>query len=331
MKIAYIQKSSDEQEYIRSNLDKETDISFFKRLTDIPPDLSKEVEIISIFFKGKIGKEELERFPSLKMIAIRSTGFDNIDTEICKERGIVVSNVPNYGENTVAEHTFALILALSRKICLAHEQVSKTGTFTRENLRGFDLYEKTLGVIGTGRIGMNVIKIAKGFNMKILAYDPFPKPEMAEILGFQYQEFNSVLKESDILTLHAPQNQYTYHMINNDNIERIKRGSFLINVARGGLIETEALIKALKEGIVEGAGLDVLEEEDLVGKEKSLNIDSVPKLQTLLWDQYLINHPKVLITPHNAFNTKEAFVRIQDTTIENIKRFMAGDPINKIQ
>lgn len=331
MKIAYIQKNPQERDYIKSKLNQETNIFFFKKMKEIPFDESKEIEIISIFFKGKIGKEELKKFPSLRMIAIRSTGFDNIDMEACEEKGIFVSNVPDYGENTVAEHTFALMLTLSRKINLANKQVSETGKFIRKNIQGFDLYGKTLGVIGAGRIGMNVIKIARGFNMNVIAYDPFAKPEMAESLGFYYQDFDSILQNSDVLTLHAPQNKYTYHMINNKNIERIKKGAFLINVARGGLVETEALVRALKEGIIEGVGLDVLEEEDLIGKEKSLKNESSSVLKTLLSNQYLINHPKVIITPHNAFNTKEAFVKIQETTIDNIKSFIKGAPINKVQ
>lgn len=334
MRVAYIQRDKSERDYIISKIGEIADLCFFRSLEEITSKEASEIEILSLFFKQHLGHNELDRFPSLKMIAIRSTGFDNLDLMTCKKRNITVTNVPDYGERTVAEHTFALILSLSRKICLSNRSVRKTGSFSREDLRGFDLYGKRLGVIGTGHIGTNVIKIAKGFGMEAVAFDPFPKFEVAEDVGFEYRDFDSVLKESDILTLHAPHNQYTHHMINYESIEGLKEGAFLINVSRGGLIETDALIIALENGKVAGAALDVLEEEDLIGNMSEILRDPYPEaevMQKLLANQYLINHPNVIVTPHNAFNTKEAFKRIQDTTVENIINFIKGQPINTVQ
>ena len=333
MRVAYIQRDGSERDHIISKIGDMADLYFYKSLEDITHDEASEVEIISLFFKRYLGQKELAKFPSLKMIAIRSTGFDNLDLKACKERGITVTNVPDYGERTVAEYAFALILSVSRKICRSNRAVRETGRFSRENLRGFDLYGKRLGVIGTGHIGMNVIRIAKGFGMEVVAFDPFPKPEEAGLIGFEYRDFDTVLGESDILTLHAPYNRHTHHMINYESIARFKDGVFLINVSRGGLIETGALIKALESGKVAGAALDVLEEEDSIGSKKELFEDPHPRaeiLQKLLADQYLINHPNVIVTPHNAFNTKEAFERIQDSTVLNIISFIKGQPINTV-
>ncbi|MGM0482245.1 MAG: NAD(P)-dependent oxidoreductase [Patescibacteria group bacterium] len=334
MKVSYIQRSNKERDFVLSHLQDSAEVNFFETIDDISSEEAEQTEILSLFFKQKIDSEEISKFPSLKMIAVRSTGFDNIDIEACRERGVVVTNVPAYGEHTVAEHTFGLILAISRKICSSCKRTKETGVFSREGLRGIDLHGKRLGIIGTGKIGSNVARIAKGFGMEVLATDPFPKEHLAEEIGFEYKEFNSVLQESDIITLHAPLNQHTRHLINKENIKTFKTGSMLINTSRGELVQTEALIKGLEEDILKGVALDVMEKERLLKKGEVCLSDNVELdidlLKAQLCNQFLIKHPKVLVTPHNAFNTKEAFRRIQETTVENIINFIKGTPINTV-
>jgi len=262
-----------------------------------------------------------------------STGFDHIDLKECKAKNIKVSNVPFYGENTVAEHTFALILALAWKLPASIER-SKTYNFTLDNLRGFDLKGKTLGLVGLGHIGERAAKMAKGFEMKVIAYDPKKNLKLAEKMGIKYVTFDYLLSHSDIISLHAPYNKKTRHLINKNNIKLIKPGAYLINTARGGLIETQALIIALKKKIIAGAGLDVLEEECFIKEEKELLSKPFQKkcnLKTVLQGHFLIQDPRVLVTPHNAFNSEEALQRILDTTVENIKRFLKNRMINLVK
>lgn len=331
MNILYLHKEDWEKEYIGGRFG-DHNVSFYKSFEETPKEVLDSTEIISVFVSHQCKREEIAKLPNLKLIATRSTGFDHIDVVAAKEKNIEVVYVPSYGENTVAEFAFALLLTLSRKISEAHEQITEKGSFTQGNLRGFDLKDKTIGIIGTGRIGTNMIRMAKGFGMNVIAYDPFPKDNLANELDFKYVSFEELLRESDIISLHAPLNEHTHHMINKDNIYQMKKGVFLINTARGGLIETEALGRALEEGIIIGAGLDVLEEEKDMSDEISLLNNPNPKIEELknvLANHYLIRHPRVIVTPHIAFNTEEAIRRILDTTIENILSFTRGEIKNK--
>lgn len=305
--------------------------TFSKNIAETDISEYADCEAISVFVHSNITRGIIEKLPSLRFIATRSTGFEHIDLEACKEKGIIVSNVPFYGENTVAEHTFALILSLSRNI---HKTYVRTinNNFSLENLQGFDLKGKTLGVIGAGKIGLHVIRMAKGFGMNVLAFDVTKNSFMAEILGFEYADIDFILKNSDIISLHAPLNKATYHLINKDNIGIIKKGAVIVNTSRGGLIETDALLEALDSGIISGAGLDVFEGEEYILEEgcklrKGLS-DDVKKLVNQNCD--LLHRENVVITPHNAFNSIEAVERIFETTIDNIKGFISGKPINII-
>jgi len=199
-----------------------------------------DADIVSVFVRSQLQHATLDRLPNLKFIATRSTGFDHIDLAACRERGILISNVPSYGENTVAEHTFALILALSRNIHKAFVHTLARDISFPE-LRGFDLAGKTLGVVGAGRIGLHVIKIAKGFGMNVVAFDVREEPLLAEVLNFRYASVEELLRVSDIVSLHCPYSPQTHHLINSDNIRNFKRGALLINTARGGLIDPAAL------------------------------------------------------------------------------------------
>jgi D-lactate dehydrogenase len=200
-------------------------------------------------------------------------------------------------------------------------------------LRGFDLKDKTIGVIGAGRSGLHVIRIARGFGMKVLAFDVKRDNFWAEVLGFEYAELNDLLGRSDIITLHAPYNRHTHHLINRDNIHKIKRGAILINTARGGLVNTDALLKGLDDGILAGAGLDVLEGEETIYEESALLGDATnpEKLRMAIQNHVVLKKPNVVFTPHNAFNSQEALERILDTTAENIATFAAGAAKNVVR
>jgi D-lactate dehydrogenase len=293
--------------------------------------LAPDAEIISVFIYSEVTREVIDAMPNLRMIATRSTGYDHIDMNACAERGIIVSNVPRYGENTVAEHAFGLILALSRKIYQAVLKTSRMD-FSTTGLRGFDLKGKTLGVVGAGAIGMHVIRIGKGFGMDVLAYDTKEQQLLAEVLGYRYVSLEELLSKSDVISLHVPLLPSTYHLINDDTIKFIKRGAILINTARGAIIDTGALVTALNEGIIAGVGLDVLEGEETIKEEAQLLAETIPveKLRTMVQNYALLHRDNVIITPHIGFYSIEAEERIMDTTVSNIRAFREGNPENVV-
>jgi D-lactate dehydrogenase len=290
-----------------------------------------DCECLSVFIYSRVTPEVLERLPSLRLVATRSTGFDHIDLEACRRRGVRVANVPTYGENTVAEHTFALILMLSRKVHQAYAQV-REGRVDLARLTGFDLQGKTMGVVGAGRIGLHVIRIARGFGMKVLAFDVKRDPFLAELLTFEYAEMPRLLAESDIVSLHCPLVPATHHLLGREQFRQMKKGALLINTARGGLVDTAALVEALEAGHLAGAGLDVLEGEELILEEKQLLHEptDVEKLRAALRNRLLLGRNDVVFTPHNAFNSQEALWRILDTTAANLVGFRDGHPVNLV-
>ena len=288
----------------------------------------QDAEVISTFIYSELDRHVLQQLSNLKLIATRSTGFDHIDSDYCEEHDIKVCNVPTYGENTVAEHVFGLLLAISHKLIEATERTRK-GDFSLQGLQGFDLRGKTLGVIGTGNIGLCVIEIAKGFRMKVIAFDVKPKEETAAKLGFRYAPLEEVLAMADIITLHVPANPKTENMISTEQFKQMKDGVVLINTSRGSIVDTHALLRAIAEEKVAAAGLDVLPEEPVMGEEAEL-LRSVytrrHNLDTLLADHVLLRLRNVIITPHSAFNTREAVRRIAETTVDNIEAFVRGQP-----
>ncbi len=333
MKILSFYNEPWEREYLTEKLEEQEIIFIDGHLQDNPDLRDDKVEILTIFVKSRIGMEEMDRFPNLKAIVTRSTGFDHIDLEEAKKRGITVSNVPAYGENTVAEMAFALLLALSRRVYDGYKQVVEQNNFSPKGLTGFDLKGRTLGVVGSGHIGQYAIRMGNGFSMRVLAFDVHQNEELAKELNFEYVSFDELLEQSDVITLHVPYNEHTHHMINQENISKMKKGSVIINTARGPVLETDAIIKGLQNGTLAGAGLDVLEEEEHMLDGLDLLTEDKPNpesLQTVLQNQYLIDHPHVIITPHNAFNTTEALKRILDTTVENIKAASEGKAINVV-
>lgn len=333
MKIAFFETEKWEEEYLRNKL-ADFELLFFEEpLSAENAYKVEECDAISTFVDSQIGKDIFSQLPNLKMLATRSTGFDHVDLKLAKKNKVVVCNVPAYGENTVAEHTFGLLLNLSRKIYKSIQMVKEKG-FIPDGLQGFDLKGKTIGIVGMGRIGQHVARIAKGFEMNILAYDVIEREDLPEKLGFSYVSFEDLLKNSDVITLHTPYNKKTHHLINSNNINLVKRGVYLLNTSRGGVVETGALIKALNEGILAGAGLDVLEEECSVKEERELLTKGFSEkcdVKTLLQNHMLMEQDNVIITPHNAFNSKEALNRILETTAENIKAFAKGEPIDIVE
>jgi len=316
MKIVFLGLEKDKKSIFEGSFG-DAEVSFFEeKLDENSVVLAKDADVVSVFIDSTVDKNIIDALPNLKFITTRSTGFDHIDYEYAKSKGIQVSNVPVYGSETVAEFTFALLLSLSRKIREANFALKENRNYsTPPDAQGFDLEKKTIGVVGTGKIGKNVIRIARGFNMNVLAYDLFPDMNFAGENNFAYKNLEEVLSQSDIVTLHAPYTKENHHLINKENISLFKKGAYLINTARGELVETEALEKALKDGSIAGAGLDVLEGEKVYKKG-----DNIPMLE---W-------PNVLMTPHVAFNTREAEARILQTTVENIQKFISDSPINLV-
>ena len=316
----------------RSGLKSRAQLLFYSQpLQDLPVSELSRLDVASVFIYSKLSAEILKKMPRLKMVATRSTGYDHIDFKAAQRRRIAVANVPSYGENTVAEHTFALILSLSRNVHKAYLKTTKAD-FSLEGLQGFDLKGKTLGVVGAGHIGLHVIKIAKGFGMEVLAYDTRRQPFLAEVLDFTYVPLDELFHRADIVTLHTPHMPQTHHLINRQTIRQIKKGALLINTARGGLVETDALVWGLDQGILGGAALDVLEGEELIKEERQLlSADfSKEKLIMALKNHILLHRENVVITPHVAFFSKEALQRIVETTVSNILNFFNNTPTNLI-
>jgi len=333
MKIGFFELDGWEEKIVREKFSGH-DLRFSnEKITETSMPAQLDFDIICTFVNSQMAPSVISKFPNLKLVTTRSTGFDHIDVPACTAKNIKVAYVPGYGDNTVAEFAFGLILNLTRKIYLAIDQTKKSESFSFTGLRGVDIKGKTLVVLGTGRIGKETIKIAKGFGMNVVAFDPFPNAEAAKTLGFTYLSLEEALKVADVITIHAPLNDATKHLINKDNIKLIKRGAYLVNTARGGIVETSALVWALMDGTLAGAGLDVLEEEGDVSDEMKFLGNSgmqEERVRVMLENHALMKMSNVLITPHNAFNTQEALERILNTTIENISGFLAGTPKNLV-
>ncbi|MAG02052.1 hypothetical protein CMI42_01840 [Candidatus Pacearchaeota archaeon] len=309
MKIAFflIEEESRER-FLEKFGDHEVKI-FEEALNEDNIEKVRDVEVLvsrPVGMKTEFNRETLERFPNLRFILTMSTGFDHVDLEYCKERDIVVSNIPSYSEESVGEHVFALLLAMSKKIPESLIKAENVG-LDPKRIRGFELKGRTLGVIGGGHIGLKVIRIAKGFGMKVKVYDVVFNEEASKELGFEYVELGELIEESDVISLHAPYNDNTYHLLK-DNLSRVKEGCVIINTARGELIDHDVLIELLKSGRI-SAGLDVFE-EDRLGE--------------------LINLDNVILTPHNAANTKEAREIMIDGSIRVVEGFVEGRMVNVV-
>src|SRR5262245_32369244 len=280
-------------------------------------------QAVCVFVNDVVNREILERLVSsgIRLVTLRCAGFNNVDLDAAKELGVAITRVPSYSPHAVAEHAIALLLTLNRKIHRAFNRVRELN-FSLSGLVGFDLYGKTAGIFGTGKTGRIVGEILRGFWMRVLASDLYPNQEWAVKNGIEYVELSRLAKESDIITLHAPLTLQTDRIVNEESLALMKPGVILINVSRGRLIHTHALIKALKSGHVGGVGLDVYEEEEGIFFEdlsgEILQDDELARLLTF---------PNVLVTAHQAFLTHEALSEIARITVENVRRFASEEAL----
>jgi D-lactate dehydrogenase len=276
--------------------------------------------VICPFVNDKIDAEVVEELSrnGLKMIALRCAGYNNVDIEACEKHGISVTHVPAYSPHAVAEHAVALMMALNRHIHRANNRI-REGNFSLDGLVGFDMFGKTVGIIGTGKIGKCTLDILLGFGCRILAYDKYPDSKIARNKGVQYVELDKLFSESYIISLHAPLTLETKYMINKESITGMKPGVMLINTSRGGLVDTQALIKGLLSGQIGSAGLDVYEEESEYFFEDFshtvISDDTLARLTTF---------NNVMITSHMGFLTHEALANIVNTTMKNISEYEKG-------
>lgn len=322
-----------EQEYLKDKLQHKVELEFFNhRLTYDNMHEAAQADYLVTFIYSDLSHQVMTHLRHLKGIATMSVGVDHIDFEEATSRHIVVSNVPAYGPNTVAEHAMALLLAMSRKIIESVER-TREGVYEYAGLSGWDLMDKTLGIIGTGKIGAHVARIANGLGMRLIGYDPHPNKELTEKFGLEYMSLPQVLAASDVITVHVPLTPENKHMLSTEQFKQMKKGIVVINTARGALIDADALLEALNSGIVSQAGIDVLEDEGLLKEEKQFFSPyfKLKDYQMAMADHALMRHPKVLVTPHNAFNSKESMRNILHTTIENVESMISGDPVNVVE
>lgn len=285
--------------------------------------LANGCEVVSAFVNDTLDRATLTilKQGGVELIALRSAGFNHVDLQACKELGIKVVYVPEYSPHAVAEHAVALILTLNRHSHHAYNRV-KEGNFNLDGLVGFDLYQKTVGVIGLGKIGKVFAQIMRGFGCQVICYDQNEDLTWAKLYGCEYKNLEEIIIQSDILSLHVPLNDKTFHLINQERIGKMKDGVMLINTGRGGLIDTKALIAGLKKKKIGYAGLDVYEmEKDFFFENHSASALSDDVLARL------ITFPNVLLTGHQGFLTKEALNNIASMTLLNIENFKSKKPL----
>ncbi|MDW3646781.1 MAG: 2-hydroxyacid dehydrogenase [Bacteroidia bacterium] len=321
MKVAVFSTKSFDREYFNQfNTSGKHELTYFEApLNQNTTNLSLGFDAVCVFVNDKLDATVIEQLKGngVGLIALRCAGFNNVDLEAAKEHDIKVVRVPSYSPQAVAEHAVALILTLNRKTHKAYNRI-RENNFSLERLTGFDIYGKTVGVIGTGQIGRIFARIMLGFGCKVLAFDLQPSEDLIKA-GVIYASFEDLLTDSDIVSLHCPLNPNTRHLLGEKEFEKMKSGSMLINTSRGGLINTTAAIHALKHGQLGYLGIDVYEQEEhLFFRDLSESIiqdDEIARLMTF---------PNVLITAHQGFFTREALEEITQTTLQNLNDFEAG-------
>lgn len=322
MKVAVFNtKSYDRQFLSEAAKNTEVELDFFKvQLSEETYKIAEGYEALCVFVNDRLHRDMLKELAAngTKLIALRCSGFNNVDLKAAAEFGIKIARVPAYSPQGVAEHAVALMLALNRKIYRAHNRI-RENNFSLEGLLGFEISGLNVGVVGTGAIGRVLIKIMLGFGARVLAYDPFPNNDCVR-MGAEYVELEELFKRSDIISLHTPLLKETYHLVNADTIELMKTGVMLINTSRGALIDARAVIDGLKSGKIGYLGLDVYEEEEKLFFEdlsgEVLKDDVFARLTTF---------PNVMLTAHQAFFTKNALSVIAQTTINNIIDYAKGE------
>ncbi len=325
------------KDFLREPLQKRFPNSFF---TDVRLDVSsarlaRGCQVVNIFVNDNCDKNVVRALKDegVRLITLRCAGYDRVDIDEANKQGIEVARVPSYSPQSVAEHAIAHMFCLNRSINKAHQRTLH-GNYSLNGLIGFEMFQKVVGVVGTGSIGYEVIRILKGIGCHVLAYDVHPNPKV-EALGVKYVSMEEMLPQCDIITLHCPLMPSTYHLINKEKIDQMKEGVMLINVSRGGLIDTSALFEALDTGKLGSVGLDVYENEDDIFFVDHTMFNIQTRMKTRSYNRELntlLAYPQVLVTPHSAFLTQEALDNIAKTTIENIENWVFCKPLgqNKI-
>jgi D-lactate dehydrogenase len=332
MNIAFFELEPFEKDFFSKEFSKHTLTFSSSPLNSRNAKKYANADIVVVFTFSKINKTVLDKLPKLSCITTMSTGYDHIDLEEASKRKIKVLTVPQYGQNTVAQHAFGLLLALNRNIV---EAVLRTRLkeFNYKGLIGVDLENKTIGILGAGKIGQYMIKYAKSFGMNVLVYDKYADKSLAKTCGFTYSSLNNLCKKSDFISIHLPLLAETKHLISDKEFSLMKKDCLLINTSRGGLIDTRALLVALDKKQIAGCALDVLESEGDLKKEARFALAKHPERERLhlsVDNTELLFRKNVIITPHLAFYTKEAVQRIADTTLKNIKSAIAKKHCNVI-
>ena len=321
MKIAIYSTKSYDRKYIELiNAKYNFDLEFFDfMLNESTVRLAEHCEVVCIFVNDNGSRKVLEKLAALgvKIVALRCAGFNNVDLKAAQELGIQVVRVPAYSPEAVAEHTIGLMMTLNRRIHRAYQR-TREANFSLEGLIGFNMHGRTVGVIGTGKIGIAVMRILKGFGMNILAYDPFKNPVVEE-LGGQYVELDELYAKSHVITLHCPATPENYHLLNREAFAKMKDGVMIVNTSRGSLIDTQAAIDALKQRKIGALGMDVYENErDLFFEDKSNEV-----IQDDIFRRLSSCH-NVLLTGHQAFLTEEALTNIADVTLSKVYKLKSG-------
>jgi len=320
MKIAFFDtKEYDKESFNLANESYGYDLHYFSdKLTPDNAYLTKGSDVVCVFVNDKIGKETLVQLKEngVKMIALRCAGFNNVDIKVAEALGIIVTNVPRYSPEGIAEHTLALMLSLNRKIHKAYLR-TKDYNFALRGLKGFNMQSKTVGIVGLGAIGRSVARLLTAFGCNVLGYDPKPNEQAIKPLGITLTDLDTIWRESDIITLHCPLTPTTKHIVSKDSIKKMKDGVMLINTSRGGLVDARALIDGILSRKIANVGLDVYEEETNYFFEDHTDqiIDDVILLELLAF-------PNVLVTSHQAFFTQEALEEIASTTLQNIAEYI---------
>ena len=330
MKVAVLSyKNYDEQFLKKANEPYGHELVFFEeRLNNVSAQLMRGFDAVCVFVNDDLNKNVIKTLAQngVKLIVLRCAGFNNVDIAQAGESGMIVARVPAYSPQGVAEHAVALILALNRRICRAYNRV-RDGNFSIEGLLGFELYGKTVGIVGTGKIGLILSGIMKGFGCRVIAYDSYKNPECLK-LGIDYVTKEEIFAQSDIISLHLPLTPQTKHMVNEESLALMKDGVMIINTSRGGLIKSSCLIEGLKSGKIGYLGLDVYEEEDKMFFEdlsgQIIHDDVFARILTF---------PNVIVTGHQAFFTDTALRNIAATTLKNIDDFAKGtiEPANIVK
>ncbi|THJ66137.1 2-hydroxyacid dehydrogenase [Candidatus Frankia alpina] len=322
MRVAVFSSKDYDRRFLSSARTGDLELNFLEhRLTEQTAGLAQGHAAVCVFVEDEVSAGVLTRLAAdgIRLVVLRSAGHDNVDLACARSLGIVVAHVPAYSPYAVAEHAVALILALNRHVCRAYNRVREYN-FALTGLLGFDLHGRTVGVVGTGAIGTVFARIMTGFGCRVIAHDVRPNPE-CERLGVSYVKLDQIFADSDIISLHCPLTPATHHLVDADALARMKRGVMLVNTSRGGLLNTAAVISALKKGLIGYLGIDVYEEENALffedrSERGAFDDDLFARLLTF---------PNVLVTGHQGFFTADALTRIGEVTIANLLGFERGD------